>query len=152
MSGAPTLAAFFPRDLYISKEKRVIYDRLTTDSISPLEGEPMATVFVYAAVFGFQNDQKRKLKTRELSITSSAITDVQKAVLLSLVISDNGDTDVLLDSKGTIEAICQYANGGIDILEKKLIKGGADPIIQMSADLNEIFQKILDADSSSDSP
>lgn len=139
-----TLENFFGRDVSYSKEKGEIYDMLKDDPLSPFMGETMATVFVYAAVFGFENNIKESLKHPVPQIPTSALSPTQKAVLLSLAISDNGGIDILLgDAKRATDVICKYANGGIDILESRLIKGGvgADVMTRMSADLHEMIEK-----------
>lgn len=145
------MSGYRPEWMSYSEEKGRIYGMLTDDPLSPFRGETMATVFVYAAVFGFENSTRESLKNPMPQIRTSALSPTQKAVLLSLAISESGGIDILLgDATRVIDVICQYANGGIDILESKLIKGsvGADVMTQMSADLNEMIEKRIDQHSS----
>ena len=118
------LENYFPRDVNYSKEKRIIYDRLLTESISPLKGKLMADVFLYSVIFGFMNTKSTPLEKPVPQIPSNALGDTEKSLLLAMMVSSSSKgIDVLLEKEEVRKSLEQYANGGIKILEKYLTEG-----------------------------
>ena len=112
---------FFGRNASYSKEKRKIYERLREDSLSPFIDSTMADIFVYAAVFGFINKRRDKIKTAIPQISAVALKPRQKSLLLTIAIVEKGDVDILFNKDDAILIIEEYANGGISLLEDQLI-------------------------------
>ena len=104
---------FFGRNVSYSKSKFKIYERLRADPLSPFKGKNMSDVFVFAAVAGFRNNKKTKLVKAMPNISAVAFSRKQKAILLSLVISDTNGIDILFDAaKATrnCRRVCKLGN------------------------------------------
>ncbi len=141
MTHTKTLDNFLGRDVSYSAEKRKIYDMLLNDARSPFRGKTMAEIFVYAAVFGFKNKKREKLKKAKPQISAIAISKSHTALLLTIPIIDTNGIDVLFNSEETVSMIEEYANGGIGILGDELLGSAVraqDPIIKMASDMRDL--------------
>ena len=135
------LENYFPRDVSYSREKRPIYDRLMNESISPLKGKLMADIFMYSVIFGFINTKSVPLEKPVPQIPSNALGETEKSLLLATMISSSSKgVDVLLDKDEVRKSLEQYANGGIEILEKYLTEGKVgDSLTNLESKMREII-------------
>lgn len=128
-----TLDDFFGRNFSYSNKKIKIYDRLRRDAISPFKGGNLADVFFYAAVLGFRSGRREALADPKPNIWLNAFGSRRVAVLISMAVSDAGTLDALFDPDKAKAALEEYANAGIDLIEKDLLSGaGAEPIERMA--------------------
>ena len=133
---------FFGRDFSYSKKKGEIYDRLHDDAISPFEGGTMADVFFYAAVLGFRIGRREALVKPQPNIPLNAFGDHRVAVLVSMAVSDAETLDVLFHPDKAKTALEEYANAGIDLIEKDMLGGAdAEPIERMAFIMKETLDK-----------
>lgn len=140
MTDAKTLEGFLGRNVSYSNEKKEVYDMLLEDALSPFRGKTMADVFVYAAIYGFKQRRREKLKKAIPNISAKAIETPHTALLLTIPITETGGIDVLFDEEAASNIIEEYANGGIDILEDELIgTAGQDPTTKMCSDIREMM-------------
>lgn len=145
MTEIKNLDDFFGRNVSYSKSKFKIYERLRADPLSPFKGKNMSDVFVFAAVAGFRHNKKTKLVKAMPQISAVAFSRKQKAILLSLVISDTNGIDILFDAAKATRTVEEYANWGIEEIESEL-KGnvhGADTITKMSSLMKETINEEL---------
>ena len=136
------LKNYFPRHVSYSQEKRIIYDRLQNDTISPLKDKLMADIFLYSAIFGFINNEKKSLNKPIPQIPSNVFDDGDKALLLAMMISSSTKgVDVLLDKEEVRKTLEQYANGGIGILEHFLTEGKVgDSLVNLETKMIELLK------------
>ena len=106
-----------------AESKSGIYDKLMADTLSPFRNKTMVDIFVYAAVFGFNEGRQRKIKPKEKKpqISVVAMTQEQKATLLTIAIAHAGTVDILFEEEKAAEIIEEYANYGIDLLEQNML-------------------------------
>ena len=97
----------------------------------------MSDIFTYAAVMGFKNNTKTRLKKPKPNIPVAALTKTQKSILLTIAITDDSrGIDILFDVEKATEIVEQYANGGVDLLETYLLGNvNIDAIDKMSSDM-----------------
>ena len=89
--------------------------------------------------------KKPKLVKAMPQISAVAFSRKQKAILLSLVISDTNGIDILFDAAKATRTVEEYANWGIEEIESEL-KGnvhGADTITKMSSLMKETINEEL---------
>lgn len=129
---------FFGRNVSYAKDKHEAYNRLREDSKSPFKGRSMVDVFVSAAVAGFIAKKRTKLKKKTPNISAVAMSPQQKAILLTIAISEGNTVDVLFNRSKTIDAIEEYANSGINVLESKISESlHVDPIEELALYIKE---------------
>lgn len=129
---------FFGRNVSYAKDKYEAYNRLREDSKSPFKGRSMVDIFVSAAVAGFVNKKRSKLKKKTPNISAVAMTPEQKAVLLTIAISTEGAVDILFKKAKVVDIIEEYANSGIDVLESRVSESMyVEPIEKMALDMKE---------------
>ena len=142
MTDIENLDTFFGRNTSYSKEKQKIYDRLQDDALSPFKGSTMADIFIYAAVFGFTNKRREKIKKAVPQISAVAFKPRQKSLLLTIAIVENGDIDILFNKEDAISIIEEYANGGIDLLEDQLINNTeSDSTVMLASEMRRLAKE-----------
>lgn len=135
------LGNYFPRDVSYSQEKRIIYENLKNESISPLRDKTMADIFVYAVIFGYKKPNKVPLEKPVPQIPSNAFSDTNKSLMLAIAVSSSPKgVDILLEKEEVRRDLEQYANGGIEILEKYLTEGKVgDSLSNLEAKMRELL-------------
>ena len=129
-----------------SRKKYPTYKKLQSDTLSPFKDRTMSEIFVYAAVYGFNNKKKEELKDPTPNISAVALSNKQRSVLLTIAISDTQGIDILFKQDDAIRMIEQYANGGIGLLESELLGGiHADAITKMSSSMKAILDDRLNS-------
>lgn len=140
------IGKFFGRNVSYSKKKKIIYDKLQNDTLSPFKGRTMSDIFVYAAIFGFGRNKYEELAANDNTpqISSLAIPDSQKSTLLALVIAKTGSIDILFKPEEAIKMITEYANAGIDILEDAMLGDPtSDAITRMATEMHAKIDESL---------
>lgn len=129
------LKQFFGRNVSYAESKFDIYNKLMKDVLSPFRGKTMADIFVYAAVFGFNAGRQHRIEPKEKKpqISATAMTQEQKATLLTIAIEHTGSIDILFEEEKAAEIVEGYANMGIDLLEDKMLGGTRGDFISMLA-------------------
>ena len=143
MSEPKDLTTFFRRSVAFSKDSQEAYRTLIRDMYSPFRSKDMADVFVYAAVWGFAEKKKKKLKNPQSNVYTNVFDEAQKATLLSIAITEAGTMDVLFNEPKVVEIIQEYANYGIDRITSELAGGKdmATVIKQMSMDTKRMIDE-----------
>lgn len=142
MTKDKTLEDFFGRNFSYSNKKIKIYDRLRRDPLSPFKGGNLADVFFYAAVLGFRESRREPLVDPRPNIWLNAFGDRRVAVLISMVVSDAETVDALFDPDEAKTVLEEYANAGIDLIEKDMLGGAdAEPIERMAFIMKETLDK-----------
>lgn len=112
--------------IYIDKSKyNNIYKRLVStisDSAnkSDLPFKFAWQLFVWCAILGYKNRNKRVLNTRHSSFDWGQIKDPHQKRLYIMAIESVGSLDILKETSQLKENIEEFSNGGIEILEKNL--------------------------------
>ena len=137
-----TLENFFGRNFAYDNKKIKIYHDLQNGALSPFKGKTLADIFFYAAVLGFRNRRKESLSDARPNIWVDAVNKPRKAMLISIVVSDAGDIDVLFDPEKAKTVLEEYANAGIDMIKSDLLgDSSAEPIERMSFMMKEILNR-----------
>lgn len=134
----------FKRDWDIEEEKHKIYSDLIdrTQKLSPFRGKNMADVFIYAMALGFYNKKKRVLEGKKRSSIPFTVLLSREWLINTIAIADVGRFEVLLDKDKIAQIGEEYANGGIDILNKMIFGGEpGDAHKRMEAELRSILSK-----------
>ncbi|MFZ3077180.1 MAG: hypothetical protein WA139_01880 [Candidatus Aenigmatarchaeota archaeon] len=109
-----------PRELAIDKSKHKFYEDLKDGKIFPeLKGYEMAYLFIIAMAYGVYFNKRIKIKNMKRSISKSYIDKQFEWLIKALAISKNG-VDIIPDKAEIYKIAEEYANGGIEIIERIL--------------------------------
>lgn len=132
-----------PELVYVDIDNKHYYD-----DIRFIQGYERKDQFLFAMAFGFINDFHPPLKRKDfITRTSYLKNDMPIINALALLIS-NGDVDILSNRKEVFKIAEEYANGGIQLLsdEKRFKYGTFEKSLEKI--LVDIYDKIVDTDSS----
>lgn len=125
-----------PDRFYIDKEDRPYYLKAEEENIINFKNKNQKEQFLLAMAVGFENDQKRELKTRDGFFYPKDLKPEDKTSINALAIHEHGSIDVLGNEKEIFEIAEQYASAGIRIL--------VDSIDRMQfGKFDKIFEKDL---------
>ena len=107
------------RELRIEKSKHTFYEKLKRgDPLPELKGKDMAFLFAIAFAYGVHNKKRKKLGPSTIgSITKNALDKNFEYLIKAVAISEEG-VDVIPDEKRVYVIAEEYANGGIEIIQK----------------------------------
>ena len=107
--------------IYIDEDKHQIYKDLTEGQNASFK--TMKDAFMLAACIGYQRDRKMPLKKR-VSIFPWTVFSAQEdiPVLRALAITETGDVEVLLDQDRLLMIMEEYANVGIDEIQRNVLE------------------------------
>jgi len=134
-----------PDRFYIDKEDRPYYQKAVEENIVNFKNKNQKEQFLLAMAIGFENDQKRELKTKDGFFFSNYLGSEDKTLINALAIHVHGSSDVLANEKEVFEIAEQYASAGIRILADSIDKvqfGKFDKIFEK--DLLEILDRITE--------
>lgn len=100
-----------PDRLNIDKKDREIYDNIKW--FSKKENKEK---FLFAMAYGFINNIKHPLKSKEGYILDKYLRPEDEALIYSLVVKHTGSADVLLDLNKVYEIAEEYAHAGLKLL------------------------------------
>lgn len=132
-----------PDRFYIDKEDRPYYQKAVEENIINFKNKNQKEQFLLAMAIGFENDQKRELKTRDGFFFSNYLGSEDKTLINALAIHVHGSPDILANEKEVFDIAEQYASAGIRILVDSIDKvqfGKFDKIFEK--DLLEILNRI----------
>jgi len=132
-----------PDRFYIDKEDRPYYQKALEENIINFKNRNQKEQFLLAMAIGFENDQKRELKTRDGFFFSNYLGSEDKTLINALAIHVHGSSDILANEKDVFDIAEQYASAGIRILADSIDKvqfGKFDKIFEK--DLLEILNRI----------
>jgi len=128
----------FPRYMRMDRKQ---YDGLlkpiVEDKKSPFFKMPGTGVYLIAASLGLKNKVRKKINKPIDVRLFEQLSKEERWVLFTIAIADAGGTNILLDGEKAIHIAEEYANGGIQILHDKLLKGSLDYKLE-----NEIIKVI----------
>jgi len=105
-----------PDRFYIDKEDRPYYKKAEDENIVNFKNKNQKEQFLLAMAVGFENDQKRELKTRDGFFFSNDLGPEGKTLVNALAICKHGSVDILANEKGVFDIAEQYASAGIRLL------------------------------------
>ncbi len=115
-----------------------IYKQLTEgNDIVNAPFRTMKDVFMWAAVLGYRNGERRPITGKKVTIFRWAqfSSQIDTPLLKALAIADNGNVDVLI-SQDEILAIAEgYANAGIHELRVSVLDEYGQPLWNLIANL-----------------
>jgi len=132
-----------PDRFYIDKEDRLYYQKAVEENIINFKNKNQKEQFLLAMAIGFENDQKRELKTRDGFFFSNYLGSEDKTLINALAIHVHRSPDILANEKEVFDIAEQYASAGIRILVDSIDKvqfGKFDKIFEK--DLLEILNRI----------
>jgi hypothetical protein len=111
-----------PRELAIEKSKHPFYDKLKKGEYLPeFKGQEMVYLFAMAMAYGVYHKKRKPLKGFQRSVSRSFMEKefgwLIKAVAIS--VSEEG-VDVIPDQANIYKIAEEYANGGIELIERQL--------------------------------
>jgi len=119
-----------------------IYDNLLKDVM--FKGMHLKNVFLFAMTLGFYKKRRKKLPRGKLDIIRTIDFETKENIINSIAVVSEGNLNVLVDKKRVYEIAEEYANGGIELLSKMILKqesyGTPSKIIEN--ELLEIVKKI----------
>ena len=134
-----------PDRFYIDKEDRPYYQKAIEENIVNFKNKNQKEQFLLAMAIGFENDQKRELKTKDGFFFSNYLGSEDKTLINALAIHVHGGSDILANEKEVFEIAEQYASAGIRILAESIDKvqfGKFDKIYEK--DLLDILNRITE--------
>ena len=137
-----------PDRFYIDKEDRPYYQKAVDENIINFKNKNQKEQFLLAMAIGFENEQKRELKSRDGFFFSNYLGSEDKTLINALAIHEHGSTDVLANEKEVFNVAEQYASAGIRILVDSINNvqfGKFDKIFEK--DLVEMLDSLEDASS-----
>jgi hypothetical protein len=111
-----------PDRLYIDKEDRTYYQKAEEENIVNFKNKNQKEQFLLAMAIGFENSQRRELKTREGFFFSDNLGPEGRTLINALAIREHGSADILADEKKVFDIAEQYASAGIRILADSIDK------------------------------
>jgi len=111
-----------PDRLYIDKEDRPYYQKAEEENILNFKNKNQKEQFLLAMAIGFENSQRRELKTREGFFFSDNLGSEGRTLINALAIREHGSADILADEKKVFDIAEQYASAGIRILADSIDK------------------------------
>lgn len=130
-----------PRELAIEEKKHKIFKDLKDGKLLPeLKGYEMAYLFMIAMAYGVYFNETKPIKKPKRSISKAFVENEFGWLVNAVAISSNKDGVDIISDKAEIYKIAEeYANGGIDIIEKILKKSKPGEFIsEMEKELNKI--------------
>jgi len=119
-----------------------IYDNLLKDVM--FKGMHLKDIFLFAMALGFYKKRRKNLPRGKLDIIRTIDFESKENIINSIVIISEGNLNILVDKKRVYEIAEEYANGGIELLNKMILKqeshGTPSKIIEN--ELLEIVKKI----------
>ena len=125
-----------PDRLYIDKEDRLCYQKAEEENVVNFRNKNQKEQFLLAMAIGFENNQKRELKTRDGFFFSDNLGPEGRTLINALAIHEHGSADILADEKKVFDIAEQYASAGIRILTDSIDK------VQFGK-LDKMFEKDL---------
>jgi len=136
-----------PRELAIEKSQHPFYEKLKKgDYLPEFKGQEMVYLFAMAMAYGVYHRKRKPLKGMQRSISRSFMDKefgwLIKAVAIS--VSEEG-VDVISDNAKIYKIAEEYANGGMDLIERQLksFKPGEFEN-EMEMELNSFMQDCVD--------
>lgn len=133
-----------PRELKIDASKHTFYEDLKKGKYLPeLKGYDMAILFAIAFAYGVYNKKRKSLGSSvKASITRTALDKNCEWLIKAVAINEEG-VDVIADEKRMYEIAEEYANAGIDMIQK-IIKGTDPGFFQktMEIELSKIIKSM----------
>jgi hypothetical protein len=129
-------ASFTNLRVFIEETVHPIYSELTTRAFDKAEDIPfikMPDLFVAAACIGAKENIYKELNSkRDIFVADAFDSRIQIPILFVLAHKKQSNIDELSDAKRILE-ICQcWANGGIDLIQERLINGkGLRPLYRL---------------------
>jgi len=111
-----------PDRLYIDKEDRPYYQKAVEENVVNFKNKNQKEQFLLAMAIGFENDQKRELKSRDGFFFSNYLGAEDRTLINALAIHEHGSTDILASEKEVFDIAEQYASAGIRILADSIDK------------------------------
>jgi len=127
---------------YIDKEDRPYYRKAEEENVINFKNRNQKEQFLLAMAIGLENEQKRKLKTREGFFFSNYLGLEDKTLINAVAIHEYGSADILANEKEVFSIAEQYASAGIRILIDSIDKiqfGKFDKIFEK--DLVEVLNR-----------
>ena len=111
-----------PRELAIESSNHPFYEDLKDGKILPeLKRYEMAYLFIIAMAYGVHYNKKKPIKKAKRSISRSFIQKEFEWLIKAVAIGTSDDEVDIIPDKAQIYKIAEeYANGGIEIIEKVL--------------------------------
>ena len=125
-----------PDRFYIDREDRPYYQRAEEENVINFKNRNQKEQFLLAMAIGFENEQKRELKTRDGFFFSNYLGPEDKTLINAIAISEYGSSDILANEKEVFNIAEQYASAGIRMLVDSIDK------IQFGK-FDKIFEKDL---------
>lgn len=111
---------------------------------SPLEGKDNKYIFMLAIAIGFRAKCRAILpKGKDDLIRTEYLSDLERSILKSIAVAEEGTLDVLLDKKKVYSIAEEYAAGGIQLLMDQIFRGGFGSYAKkLESDLVEDYKEI----------
>ncbi len=90
------------------------------DKIEIFKGKSRKEQFLFAMAYGFKNNEKKVLKTKEGFVLIKDLRQEDEALINALAVYDTDSLDILTDKDKVYEIAGQYANAGILMLSDKI--------------------------------
>lgn len=108
-----------------------LYRTLTTGDESPFK--TMKDLFMTAACLGYHINKRAPLARRQQVFAWTIFSPQDDIPLLrALAIAATGDVKVLLDQGELLTIAEEYANGGISVIEQKLLRDPGDRLLKLA--------------------
>ena len=116
----------------ISKEYSLIYDKITTDELSPFKDKDKTLVFVTAAAIGFKENKKSSNSgERQDLFVVNLLKDKEILWLMKAIAMSAEGVEVLKDLKKVTQICEEYANEGLHLL-MDICESGKDNTISLA--------------------
>lgn len=90
------------------------------DKIEIFKGKSRKEQFLFAMAYGFKNNEKKVLKTKEGFFLIKDLRQEDEALINALAVYDTDSLEILTNKEKVYEIAEQYANAGILMLSDKI--------------------------------
>jgi len=140
--------------IFISKEAHEIYKELSRDKgeVPTKAFQTMRDVFLTAFVIGYVENVSKPLgqSNKEGIFDLGVLKNDPNAytVLQTIALHKTKDPQILLDDNKMIKLAEEYANGGIDILVKKIKTSQANQLEEAALYMQQLLEEEIEAEGS----
>lgn len=114
----------FPRYIHMDRKRyKELLDPIIQEKGSPFYKHDRTSTYIISAVLGLKYKTSKPIKDPIDVRLFVQLSKEEKWALFTIAIADSGGTDILLDGEKALQIVEGYANGGVQILYDKLLKG-----------------------------
>jgi len=109
-----------PLVVHCNPKSKEIYDNLLKDEM--FSGMRLKEVFLFAMALGYYKNRRKKLPRNKLDFIRTIDFEIKENIINSIAVAAEGNLDIVGDKKKVYSIVEEYAEGGIELLNKMILK------------------------------